>query len=163
MNGNCFKDGKQKPLEKGPAAGKPPEQRVQDPKLGRELRSAHEAAIHQKAMEAERNAPDRAGTTVRFTMPEYRVSLPERRDFTEEEIAGVREKFEKAIIAKSQKKLQVVEAPEGIGILIKGVTLEELRTMLKDSKVQLEDISQTLKAEKLESLARFIQTLEIKE
>ncbi len=60
-------------------------------------------------------------------------------------------------------KIEVINAPENQGILVKGVTLKDFRTMVGDANANLSDLAQTVLPEKLEALNRLVKALELKE
>jgi len=61
------------------------------------------------------------------------------------------------------QKLQVSQALETSGILVKGITLDEFRALVGDANTDLQDTLQMIRPEKLAAMQRLLQALDIKE
>jgi hypothetical protein len=68
-----------------------------------------------------------------------------------------------ASLPTAPKIAQVENTPDESGVLVKGVTAEELRALVGNAKSSLEELVQTVREEKLEPLARLVESLRIKE
>lgn len=66
-------------------------------------------------------------------------------------------------LEEAAPKIAVAKAPEDQGLLVKGVSLEQFRTLVGDANVSLSELGQTVRPEKLEAMRRLVQALEIKE